>query len=264
MSLGTRLTITLLTAVASTAHAGDPDPIEIVEKSRDTTQLEGAEMLAKLTILNAKKQKRERTLAMVSKSYEGGETEKRLIRFVAPADVKGTGLLTYDYETKTDDMWLFMPALRKTRRIVASDKAKSFMGSEFTYADVTPPSVQDFTYVLLGSEVVGGTDCWIVEATPKTEDIAEENGYSKRKTWIGKSDYVFRRTQYYDLSGELLKELTVHKVEKVDPKNNRYRPMHMTMENKQNGRSSEMEFSQLRLRPDVPDEYFTARYLERQ
>ena len=68
------------------------------------------------------------------------------MRFLSPPDVKGTGLLIFDYEENDDDMWLFMPSLRKTRRIVSSEKAKSFMGSEFSYADITPPALNDFIF----------------------------------------------------------------------------------------------------------------------
>lgn len=253
----------LVTSTVDTASA-QPSPVEIVEKSIQSMKLDGAESVSTLTIYNAKKQKRVRKIAMVHRLDDDGKTEKRLIRFVSPADVKGTGLLTYDYEEKNDDMWLFLPALRKTRRIVSSDKAKSFMGSEFSYADITPPALADFTYSLTGTREIGGVPCWIIEYKPKNEDIAEENGYSKRVAYIGQKDYAIRKAVYYDLGGELHKELTVGEVRLIDEKKQRYRLMQITMLNKQNGRSSEMTVDEIRLRPDVPDEYFTTRYLERQ
>jgi len=259
-----RIVLTALLVLPSAAWAADPDPAALVEKSYDVTKLDAAESISTLTIRNAKGDTRVRKLAMVLKRFDGGKTEKRLIRFVAPADVKGTGLLTYDYEEKTDDMWLFLPALRKTRRIVSSDKAKSFMGSEFSYADVTPPSLADFTYSLKGSETVGKVACWVVEAKPKTEDIAEDNGYSKRTLWIGKPHNALRKATYHDLSGELLKELSVGEVREVDPAKKRFRFIDMEMVNKINGRSSSMHVDSIQLRDDVPDDYFTSRYLERQ
>ena len=96
---------------------------QIVDKSFQTTKLVGSEMLSTLTIIDNRGRERVRKIATVSKLYNNGKTEKRLIRFLSPADVKGTGLLTFDYENKDDDMWLFMPALRKTRRIVSTEKA---------------------------------------------------------------------------------------------------------------------------------------------
>lgn len=242
----------------------DMNPRIIVEKSKEAARVVASESVATLTIVNAKGQQRVRTIAAVNKQFDKGQTEKRLIRFVAPADVKGTGLLTFDYEDKSDDMWLFMPALRKTRRIVSSDKAKSFMGSEFSYSDITPPALNDFTYQMLPDETVNGVACWVVSYTPKNEDIAEENGYSKRVAHIGKQDYVVRKAVYYDLGGELQKVMTVHAIKEIDPKNHKYRLMHIQMDNKQNNRSSTMHVDKIALRPDVPDEYFTTRYLERQ
>ena len=105
--------VTLLgSLVALPARAGDPNPRDLVDNSIQASKLAGSESLATLTILNRKGQKRERTVATVQKLYDGGKTEKRLLRFTAPADVKGTGLLTYDYQDESDDMWLFLPALR--------------------------------------------------------------------------------------------------------------------------------------------------------
>ena len=250
--------------LAAGSALAEPTAVEIMEQARKNTKLDGAESLAVLTIYNAKGDKRVRKTAMVSKLYEDGKTEKRLIRFVAPADVKGTGLLTVDYEKQTDDMWLFMPALRKTRRIVASEKAKSFMGSEFSYADITPPAVEDFKQKIVRTEEKGGVMCWVIESVPINDEIAEENGYSKRVAHIGQPDYTIRGALLYDLDGELHKELTVHGVKEVDTEKHRYQPTHMVMVNKQNGRKSEMKVEQIQLRPDVPDDYFTTRYLERQ
>ena len=245
------------------AQAKDLTAIEIMEAAVKNIKLDGAEAVATLTIYDAKGNKRVRKTATVSKLFDKGLTEKRLIRFVAPADVKGTGLLTFDYETKTDDMWLYLPALRKTRRIVASEKAKSFMGSEFTYADITPPRVEDFKHKILRSEPADGVDCWVVESVPNNDDIADENGFSRKVSHIGKADYTIRKSLYYDLDGDLHKEMTVRQVEEIDKEKHRFRPMHLEMLNKQNQRRSEMTMDKIQLRRDIPDTYFTTRYLER-
>jgi hypothetical protein len=186
-----------------------------------------------------------------------------MIRFLAPADVKGTGLLTFDYEDKDDDMWLFMPALRKTRRIVSTEKAKNFMGSEFTYADMTPPVLEDFTYTLLGETEMGGIACWEIETVPVSEDVADENGFSKRVVRIGKEDYVMRHALYYDLDGELHKELEVREIQEVDTTLHRFRPTNMVMTNLQNDRKSVLLVDKIVFSPNVKDEFFTTRYLER-
>jgi len=236
---------------------------EIMEKSREFVKLAGSEAVSKMTIIDSKGRERVREIAQATKLYDDGQTEKKIIRFLSPADVRGTGLLTFDYETADDDMWLFMPALRKTRRIVSSEKAKNFMGSEFSYADISPADLEDFTYSLVGDTEIGEESCWEIEMIPKDDEIADENGFSKRVAFIAKKDFVVRKAVYFDLDGELHKELAVSKVKLVDAAGQRYRPIHMEMVNKQNDRRSILEIKEIVFNPEVNDEFFTTRYLER-
>jgi len=237
---------------------------QIVDKSINAVKLAGAEATATMTIIDSKGRERVRQIAQASKLYDNGDTEKKLVRFLAPADVKGTGLLTFDYEVKDDDIWLYMPALRKTRRIVSSEKSKSFMGSEFSYADMTPPTLDNFTFTLLGEEEVRGELCWKIEWLPIDDDIADENGFSKRVSFIAQSNYTMRRGIYYDLDEELHKELNVLEIKEVDSKNHKFRYMHMVMVNKQNDRKSILIVNKIVYNPKVKDSYFTQRYLERE
>lgn len=237
---------------------------EIVDRGQKAIRVEGVQGVSIMRIIDKKGRERVRKIKQVTKLFDNGETEKRLIRFMEPADVKGTGLLTYDYASKDDDLWLYMPALRKVRRIVSSEKAKSFLGSEFTYSDMTPPSLDDFDFQLLGEENTDGTLCHKIEWKPKDEEIAEENGFSRRITLIGKDDFVVRKSIYYDLDGELLKELVVHEVKELDTVNHKFRAMNLEMINHQNGRRSMLVNESIEFNPDVDDTYFTTRYLKRQ
>ena len=138
------------------AHAEtSPSPREIMEKVTVTRKLDGSEAVVKMTVMDDKKQARERDITMATKLYDGGKTEKRIYRFLSPADVQGTSVLVFDYETKADDVWIFLPALRKTRRIVSSQKTQSFMGSEFSYGDLNIPAIDDFDYKLVNQEPFG-------------------------------------------------------------------------------------------------------------
>jgi len=236
----------------------------IQKKSIEATRVAGVESVATMTIIDSKGRQRVRKLTQISKLYDNGQTEKKLIRFLSPADVKGTGFLIFDYREKYDDKWLYMPALRKTRRIVSSENAKSFMGSEFSYADMTPPAIEDFTYSILYEEEINGVLCWKIEITPKADDIADENGFSKKISYIGKQDYVIRKSVYFDLDEELHKEFTAYEIKELDTKNHKYRFTHMVMENKQNGRQSIMKVEKIKFTPEMKDEYFYIRYLERE
>ena len=113
---------------------------------------------------------------MATKLYDGGKTEKRIYRFLSPADVQGTGVLVFDYEAKADDVWIYLPALRKTRRIVSSQRSQSFMGSEFSYGDLNIPALDDFNYKLVKEEPFGGEACCVIDATPKSKDDRRGRG----------------------------------------------------------------------------------------
>jgi len=244
------------------AQAG-PSAREIMDEVALARKLDGSEAVLSMSIVNDKGQTRERRLSMATKLYDGGKTEKRIYRFLAPADVKGTGVLVFDYETDADDIWIYLPALRKTRRIVSSQRSQSFMGSEFSYADLNVPALDDYSYTLVKEEPFGGEPCWVIEVLPKAKAIADGEGYSKKTYWISKAKHVLRRGLYYDLEGKLLKELKSDDIQLLDPKNNRYRPMRMEMSNKQNGRRSVFASEKVAFTPNANDDYFTPRYLER-
>src|SRR6478735_12702857 len=129
----------LAVAVPGTSVAAEPSAKDIMEKVTVTRKLDGSEAVVKMTVTDDKKQTRERDITMATKLYDGGKTEKRIYRFLSPADVQGTSVLVFDYETKSDDVWIYLPALRKTRRVVSSQKSQSFMGSEFSYGDLNIP-----------------------------------------------------------------------------------------------------------------------------
>jgi hypothetical protein len=237
---------------------------QIANRAQEAIKVKGVQAVSVMRIVDEKGRERIRKIKQVAKLYDNGDTEKRLIRFMEPADVKGVGLLTYDYRLKDDDIWLYMPALRKTRRIISSEKAKNFMGSEFTYADMTPPALEDFKFTNLGEEMVNGVLCYKIEWLPATDDIAEENGFSKRIAFIGKQDFVLRRSLYYDRDGELYKELLIHEIKELDTVTHRFRAVSLEMVNLQNDRKSFLVNESLEFNPDIADDYFTTRYLERE
>jgi hypothetical protein len=236
---------------------------EIMEKASTARKLDGSESVMTLTIYNKEGEKRVRQVAMVSKIFDGGATEKRVYRFLSPPDVKGTGVLAFDYENKDDDMWIFLPALRKTRRIVSSEKSKSFIGSEFSYVDMNTPVLDNYKLKILKEEKVNGKDCFVVETLPKNDDIADYEGYSKKIIWVSKDEFMVQKAVYYDLDGQLLKELVSKDIKLIDDKKKRYRSMHMEMTNKQNGRRSVFQTDKIEFTPNTKDSYFTTEYLER-
>ena len=250
-------------APRATHAGGGPSAREIMEKVTVTRKLDGSEAAVKMTSIGEKGETRERQITMATKLYDGGKTEKRIYRFQSPADVQGTGVLVFDYEAKADDVWIYLPALRKTRRIVSSQRSQSFMGSEFSYGDLNIPALDEFDYTLVKEEPAGGEPCWVIDVLPKDKETAASEGYSKKTYWVSKEKFVVLRGAFFDKDGKPLKELVAKDVKLLDPKNKRYRSMHMEMINKQNGRRSIFESQKVTFAPNTKDEFFTTAYLER-
>jgi len=240
----------------------EENPREIMSRSIEAVKIKGAESRATLTLMDAKGNSRIRTFECMTKTDEKASVKKLLMRFVDPADVKGTALLTFDYDDKEDAMWIYMPALRKTRRIVSSEKTKSFMGSEFSNADMTAPNLDDCTYRLAGSEWTDGMDCWMIELVPVDEARKKEIGFSRKVCLIGKSDFVSRKTYYYDFEDRLVKVLTVRRIQAVGA--GKYQPVDMEMENMQNKRKSAITLENVISNPTLSDDFFTTYSLEKQ
>ena len=189
---------------------------EIMEKvnARDTGDRSIAEM--EMILIDKKGNKRVRKL----KTYgmDQGKDSLSLMFFLSPADVRNTGFLTFDYDEsgKDDDQWLFLPALRKTKRIAAGDKSGSFMGSDLNYSDMTSPDLNLYEYTLMKETEVKGQKVWQIKSVPKTKAEAEKSGYSKSVVFIRQNNYVMIRGVRWVHKKKRNKYLDVRKLEKID------------------------------------------------
>jgi len=129
-----------------------------------------------------------RERSMVSRSLRFGEGRKSLLLIEDPADVRNTGFLSIDYENKNDEQWLYLPKVRRVARVPNSGKSDPFVGSDFTYSDLSQqnPSDYDFTMVQQSAKV-GDEDCWLIAGKPRTEAVRDETGYVRMELWISKS-----------------------------------------------------------------------------
>ena len=189
---------------------------EIMEKvnARDTGDRSITEM--EMILIDKKGNKRVRKLKTFG--LEKGKDSLSLMFFLSPADVRNTGFLTFDYDEsgKDDDQWLFLPALRKTKRIAAGDKSGSFMGSDLNYADMTSPDLNLYEYTLMKETEVKGQKVWQIKAVPKTKAEAEKSGYSKSVVFIRQDNYVMIRGVRWVHKKKRNKYLDVRKLEKID------------------------------------------------
>jgi outer membrane lipoprotein-sorting protein len=257
-----RIAMVFLLAALAAISTSAQDARALIQKSHNVVKVSSFEAVSTLTITDANGNQRIRECSMASMSMPDG-TEKRIIKFLSPSEVKGTGILIFDYPEKADDMWIYLPALRKTRRIVSKEKSKSFMGSEFSNSNMTAPGLEDFKYRLIGEETIEGNSCYQIEAIPVSETLEEEYGYSRSVSWVDKNSYLVHRTRYFDFDGELFKTIDNSEFSRLDEAKGTYMVTHMFAMNHSNGRSSEMVMEQVAVTP-VKESYFTVGYLEKQ
>lgn len=164
-----------------------------------------------MILINKKGKTRERKIRSFSKDY--GEDSKSVMVFDKPADVKGTGFLSWEYddEGKDDDRWLYMPAMKKVRRISGSSSNDYFMGSDFTYDDMGDRNVDEDEHTLIRGEEYEGNPCWVIESIPKDDDT----NYTKKIVWIRKDINFAVKAEYYDKTG-LMKILSIKDIQPID------------------------------------------------
>jgi outer membrane lipoprotein-sorting protein len=205
---------------------------EIAERADRLTRGYG-DLTARLTMVLRDRKGRERRREMRIQVLETeGDREWTLLVFDNPRDLRGTALLTHGNPSGDDDQWLYLPALKRVKRIVSSGGSGSFMGSEFSYEDIRSQAIDRHRYRLAGEELLEGNDCWIVERVPR--DL--ESTYSRQLIWIDRSEHRVRRLDYYDRSEQLLKTLLLKGFRRHLDRF--WRPDEMEMVNHQTGRST--------------------------
>ncbi len=210
------------------SHALDtPAPLEIMEKvdRRYDGDDRESEMIMVLIDKNGKKRKRKLKIF----SRDNGEDTWSASFFLSPQDVKNTGFLSYDYDKTTeDDQWLYLPALHKVKRIASNDKSSSFMGSDFSYADMTDKEISDYTYTYLKTMQLNNQTCHVIESIPKTKKTIKDFGYTKSIFFVLADSYVVTRAVYWLEERNRIKYYDVKKFETID---NIHTPVeiHMTL-----------------------------------
>lgn len=188
---------------------------------------------AELRMVLSNRHGQESTRLMRTRTLEvEGDGDKSLVLFDEPRDVEGTALLSFTHKEGSDDQWLYLPALRRVKRIASDNKAGPFMGSEFAYEDIASQEVEKYTYRFLGEEVVEGQAMFVVERTP----VDEKSGYSRHVGWYDQQEFRLHKVDFYDRRGDLLKTLTYHGFQRYLDRY--WRADRMEMVNHQTGKST--------------------------
>jgi outer membrane lipoprotein-sorting protein len=204
-----------------------------------------------MTLTNKQGETRVRTLRQYIKY--GDKMDKKIMFFQSPADVRGTSFMNWSYvDGRDDDQWIYLPALKRTKRISSDGKSDYFMGSDFTYDDLGDRHPDEDTHTLLREETLEGKACWVVESIPKEEDYM----YSKTITWVMKDNYLGLRREFYDEDGDLLKILTIKKFDQID---GFWTILETEMKNVQKDHKTNMAFNNVQINQGIPDSRFTER-----
>jgi predicted RND superfamily exporter protein len=246
-----------------TAQADEaPSAADLMARSYAATKLTDSEGKATFRLRKSGGDERVRSTLTWSKLKADGVDNMRLTRFTAPADIAGAATLTIEHSGGDDDIWIYLPASRKIRRLAASDKRDGYVGTDFSYGDVVGHRPTDWTQKLVGEETVDGAPCWVVESLPARPEIAEQSGYGRRVNWLRKDNLVAVKGEAYDEAGALLKRFTASDIRLVEPAKGRWQAMKTTAENVQTGHMTEIVFEELKAGVGLEESRFTTRALE--
>ncbi len=251
------LLIAILMLTGITVHAQEKlTGLEIMKKvyNRPT----GNDMEANLTMILISSSGNERVREIKQYIKDSGDVEKKIMFFIKPADVRNTSFMNWSYDDpkKDDDQWIYLPALKKIKRISSDSKGDYFMGSDFTYDDLGDRKPEEDTHKILREEKLNGEDCYVIESIPKDEDYM----YSKTVTWIIKGKWIGLKKEFYDEDGEYLKTLNIKNYKNIKG----YWIITQTeMDNVQKNHRTVMKLSNIKIDTGIPDSKFTERMMKR-
>lgn len=174
-----------------------------------------------------------------------GDGDKMIMVFDRPRDLKGTAILTFTHKVKSDEQWLYLPALKRVKKISSADKSGPFMGSEFAYEDLSSQEVERYRYRYLREELLNDELCYVVERIP----MDKKSGYTRQLTWFDQQEYRLQRVDYYDRKNELLKTMTTAGYRQYLDRY--WRPGEMAMTNHQTGKSTTLKFRDYRFQTNL-------------
>lgn len=233
--------------------------LEIMTKEDQRDKGKDLNSTSVFRLINKRGQQRIRNTVYYWKDWYGkdGFDEKTLIFFNSPPEVEGTGFLNWSYMdiAKDDDQWLYLPALKKIKRISGSDKEDSFMGTDFTFDDMGDRQVAEDVHTLIREEPYKGRQCYVVESIPKEKDYI----YSKKIAWVDKQEWIIHKVDFYDRKTRFMKTFLVQWVKVQDIWVRKL----MEMSNVQTGHRTIIEVDNIKVNTGLQADYFTKRTLRR-
>ncbi|WP_157494103.1 outer membrane lipoprotein-sorting protein [Fulvivirga imtechensis] len=253
------LIITVLCSVPFISQGQTPEQkgLAIAEKADEVDRgFESSQVSLKMILTNKNGQESERLLE--NKTLELHEDgDKSLIVFNSPRDVEGTATLTFTHKTTSDDQWLYLPSIKRVKRISSDNKSGPFMGSEFAYEDLSSQEVEKYTYKFIKEDNLNGVSALVVERYP----VDPKSGYTRQVVWYNKDNYRIEKIDFYDRKNALLKTLDYNGYEQYLGKH--WRASQMVMENHQTGKKTRLIFENYAFKTGISDQDFTQNSLVR-
>jgi len=254
-----KLTLVLGTAAGVMAVQSPEDKGLAIAREADRRDMGFGDVTADMQMILRNKQGQESERKIRIRTLEVKEDgDKSLTIFDTPRDVKGTAFLNFTHKKGDDDQWLYLPALKRVKRISSRNKSGSFMGSEFAYEDISSQEPEKYTYKWIRDEVYEGLECFVVEYYPVDK---KNSGYTKQVAWLDKDQYRVWKVEYYDRKNSLLKTLTFKGYRQYLDKY--WRADEMYMVNHQTGKSTKLIMSNYKFRTGLKDRDFNQNSLKR-
>lgn len=230
--------------------------LDIIQKVYDRPTGNDQEGLLTMTLINKSGDKRIREIKQYVRDF--GQEEKKIMFFITPADIRNTSFMnwTYNEPGRDDDQWIYLPALKKVKRISSDSKSDYFMGSDFTYDDLGDRHPTADTHTILRKEVLEGEDCYVIESVPKEEGYM----YSRTISWIIKDKWIGLKKEFYDEDGDLLKILSVKKFNKIK---DYWIILNSQMHHVQKDHTTDMLLEDLKIDSGVSSNKFSEREMKR-
>ncbi|MEZ6183683.1 MAG: outer membrane lipoprotein-sorting protein [Planctomycetota bacterium] len=248
--------LTCLTAIAlsvASAQSGE----EIMRKADKANRSRDERSVIEMKLIAKNGQEQERSLEVLGFTDQDGDDDKGLMRFMSPPKVRGTAVLTVERSGGADDQWVFLPALKKTKRIASGQRTNRFAGTDFTFEDLRSENFEEYQYKRLDDQKEGDRDCWVVEATAKPD---VETGYSKRVIWVDKERLTSPRTEFYNSRGE--KQKTLRQLD-FSQDHGLWRSRGSIMEDHLRGTKTVWRTTERQINPGLDESTFTVATLER-
>ncbi len=259
----TLFAITLMTfAVPVAAQEIITDPGKIMELNYVMNRVQDSQFIVTVILTMRGGDKRERRMESLSRLDEKGN-QSRAAKYLYPPQEKGVGTLAIEHENGEDDIWVYLPALDRIRRIPSTNRSDSFMGSDFTYEDIITPRVHDYTHVFERTEACGEYTCYVIHSTPATDAVRSLTAYGSYVRWIRSDNFMTVHAQMTNKKGEPYKELTAGDFFEADAKLGRWIAQVISIKDLKKGSSSELRLTDIKVNIGVPKERFTQRYLQR-